>query len=66
MMYKALISFTGKISMAMGDIREISDVALAKDLLRAGYVMDVSKETPDKVTEKKPKSPRRKEKKDGN
>lgn len=67
MMYKALISFTGKTSMAMGDVKEIKDVALANDLLRCGYIAEINpeKKVSPKVTEKK-KSPRRKEKKDGN
>lgn len=52
MMYKAEISFTGIISMTKGDVREISDVSLANDLLKAGYIKQ--------VTEKKTKSPNRK------
>ena len=39
MQYKAIVSFSGKISMAMGQVREISDESLAKDLLRAGYII---------------------------
>lgn len=58
MMYKALISFTGLISMAKGDVREISDISLANDLLKAGYVEQVKDVIPHNVTEKKAKSPR--------
>lgn len=58
MMYKALISFTGLVSMAQGDVREISDISLANDLLKAGYIEEVRKDAPQKVTEKKAKSPR--------
>jgi hypothetical protein len=77
MMYKALISFTGLVSMAKGDVREISDISLANDLLKAGYIEEVSadkaepeekpkakaetKKTTTKVTEKKTKSPKGKE-----
>ena len=56
MMYKALISFTGLVSMAVGEIREISDSSIAKDLLKAGYVEEVGETTP--KIEKKAKSPR--------
>lgn len=76
MKYRALVSFTGTISMATGGVREISDSALANNLIKCGYVEEVKekaaekKETvtetaAEKVTEKK-KSPKRKEKKDGN
>lgn len=66
MMYKALISFTGRISMAMGDVKEIKDSSIANDLLKAGYIEQIPEKVPEKVIEKKAKSPRRKEKKDGN
>ena len=58
MMFKALISFTGLISMGEGDVREISDVSLANDLLKAGYIEQVKDVVPHTVTEKKAKSPR--------
>ena len=68
MQYKALVSFTGLVSMACGDVREISDVSIAKDLLKAGYVVEVGTEV--KNAEEKPKaktkSPKRKENNDGN
>lgn len=38
MLYRALISFSGVVSMAMDEIREINDESIAKDLLRAGYI----------------------------
>lgn len=40
-MYKALIGFSGKISMTKGQIREIKDKAIIKDLLKAGYIEEV-------------------------
>lgn len=49
-MYKAMISFTGLISMAEGEVREISDSSLADDLLKAGYIVEVE---PPKKEEKK-------------
>lgn len=42
MAYKANISFSGKISMIKGEVREIIDQEVAKDLVRAGYVTDLS------------------------
>ena len=71
MQYKAIVSFSGKISMAMGQVREISDQSLADDLLRAGYIIPleaISKEEKAKsedVKAEKPKS-KRKGNKDGN
>lgn len=50
MEYRALVSFSGIISMAMGEIREIDDEPIAKDLLRAGYIEEL-KEMDTKVAE---------------
>ena len=47
-MYKALISFSGVISMAEGEVREIADKAVAADLIRAHYVEEVTDEKPKK------------------
>ena len=44
MLYKALISFSGKVSMAMDEVRDISDQSIAKDLLKAGYIEEVKSE----------------------
>jgi hypothetical protein len=49
-MYKALISYSGKISMAKGQVREITDKEVVKDLLKAGYIEEVK---PTKTEEKK-------------
>ncbi len=54
-MYKALVSFSGAISMAEDEIREISDKKIAKDLLSAGYIVSVNptpKSTPKRRTRK--------------
>lgn len=47
MKVKALKSFVGKICMSAGEIREIVDEKLAKDLLAAGHVVEekVQKDT---------------------
>lgn len=63
-MYKALISFSGIVSMACGDIKEIRDKAVAEDLLRAGYIEEVKPEVkPEVAPEEKPKTEETKPKK---
>lgn len=55
MKVKALVSFAGQVTMAPGEVRDIKDKAVVKDLLRAGYVeeaksgkkSDVDEVTPD-------------------
>ena len=41
MKYKARVSFGGKVSMGVGEVKDISDVNIAKDLLKAGYIEEV-------------------------
>ena len=59
-MYKAKVSFSGIISMSVGDVGEIADASIAKDLLKAGYIEEVQpadKVKADKVkSDKKPTS----------
>ena len=43
-MYKATISFSGIISMAMDEVREIPDEEIANDLLKAGYIVPITDE----------------------
>ena len=40
-MYKAKVSFSGIISMSVGDVGEIADASIAKDLLKAGYIEEI-------------------------
>lgn len=40
-MYRATISFSGLISMRKGDVKEIKDKKIVKDLLKAGYIEEV-------------------------
>ena len=52
MVYKALTSFAGVISMCTGEVTTIEDEAVAKDLLQAGYIEPVKSEAKaDKKTE---------------
>lgn len=53
MTYKAMISFSGLVSMAEGEVREISDSSLAKELLKCGYIAEVEKKTTKKGKGKK-------------
>ena len=47
MAYKATIAFAGrKISMRRGEVKEITDEALAKDLIKAGYVIELEGKKP--------------------
>lgn len=50
MKYRALISFSGNITMAMGEVREIDNKDIANDLLNAGYIEEL-KEAKMKTTE---------------
>lgn len=76
MKVKALKSFGGKISMYAGEVRDIKDEYIVKDLLRAGYVepeaqeaiivekpVEKPQETPKEVVEKSTKKTTRKRKK---
>lgn len=40
-MYKALKSFSGKISMKKGEVKAITDKEVIADLTRAGYIEEV-------------------------
>lgn len=44
MVVKALKSFAGKVSMTIGDTKDISNEAIVKDLLSAGFVEPVKAE----------------------
>lgn len=58
-MYKATTSFSGIVNMKKGDVKEINNEEVAKDLLRAGYVIelaDESKTQDSKPVESKPKT----------
>lgn len=48
MLVKAKVSFAGAVCMGRGEVRDIGDEAVLKDLLAAGYVAAVE-------TEKQPK-----------
>lgn len=52
MKYRALVSFSGLlVSMAQGEVKDITDSALAERLIKVGYIMpvDAKPEKPAKV-----------------
>ena len=53
MIYRALKSFSGKISMRKGEERAITDRSVIADLFRAGYIEAVNQ--PEKPKQKKEK-----------
>jgi hypothetical protein len=55
-MYKASVSFGGKVSMSVGEVKDISDVNIAKDLLKAGYIEEVKPAEKTKAKKEKKKS----------
>lgn len=65
MRYRALVSFTGLVSMAKDEVREISDLSIANDLLKAKYIEEVKADIGTDVPEpkKKTRSQKRKESK---
>ena len=40
-MYRALVNFSGVVSMSKGQVREINDKVVVEDLLKAGYIEEV-------------------------
>ena len=58
-MYKALIDFSGVVSMKKGEVKEIADKSIVNDLVKAGYIEIYepapSKATTTKVKKKNPK-----------
>lgn len=55
-MYKALISFSGVISMHKGEVKAITDKAVIADLVSAGYIEPLEKKKkPKPQAEAKPK-----------
>ena len=55
MRYKALTSFSGLVSMAVDEVREISDQSIADDLLHAGYIMEMKADTKNETKPRKKK-----------
>lgn len=58
-MYRALKSFSGRISVAEGERIQLFDEKIINDLLQAGYIAKIEetkKETKEKKTKRKTKS----------
>lgn len=41
MMYRAKVCFSGLISMSKGEVKDIKDKEIVKDLLNSGYIEEV-------------------------
>lgn len=63
--YRALVSFTGKLSMARGQVKEINDKDLEQELLRAKFVEEIKEPKAPKTT-KSSKSSKAAPKKEAN
>lgn len=61
MLVKAIVSFSGKISMSAGDVRDIKDQYVLNDLIRAGYIEPEAQEA--EIVEKPAEKPATSEKK---
>ena len=70
MAYRALKTFTGVLTMVKGEVREIKDETLVKDLLKNGFIVSLSEKKAEKKepeaevkAEEKPKAKSSKAKK---
>ena len=52
MMYKALVGFSGKITMSKGEVKEINDKTLVDDLTKAKYIEPIEKPKKEKTSKK--------------
>lgn len=52
MKYKALVGFSGAISMSKGEVAEIKDKNLVADLTKAGYIESAEKPKKEKTSKK--------------
>lgn len=61
-MYKALKTFGGIVSMRKGELKDISDPIIVKDLLKAGYIEEIkpAKGKPIMEEEKPEEKPKKK------
>ena len=55
MKVKALVSFTGEVTMAKGQTGEIADKAVLQDLIKAKYVEALGKAEKEDSAEEEPK-----------
>lgn len=53
MLYRALVSFAGAVSMVEGEAREILEPSLVSDLMKAGYIEPIAEEDKGKQPKRK-------------
>lgn len=56
MLVKALQGFAGTVSMYAGEIKDITDTDVVKDLMNAGYIEEVKEEAPEEKPAAKKKA----------
>lgn len=61
-MYKALISFSGAISMRKGEVKAITNKEIIADLTQAGYIEEVKPAKKEVKAEVKAEAPKPKKK----
>lgn len=49
---KAKVSFAGVVTMGIGEVRDITDKAIVKDLVQAGYVEEIKTSSTTKASAK--------------
>ena len=52
MQYKAIVSFSGKVNMVCGEVKEL-DLSIANDLLKAGYIIPLEADAKEKPKTKR-------------
>ena len=50
MLYRALVGFSGAISMSRGEVKEIKDKNLASNLTKVGYIEPIEKPKKEKTS----------------
>lgn len=53
MLYKAKLDFSGVVTMSAGEVKDIPDVNIVSDLLRAGYIEQVEPAEKGKTAKKR-------------
>ena len=59
MLYRAKVSFSGLVTMRRNEVKELTEEAIIKDLLNAGYI-EIASGTAEKVESPKKKTTKKK------
>lgn len=55
MAYRANLTFSGKVTMIKGEVRELADSEVVADLLKCGYITDLSEKKKARAEATEPK-----------